>query len=221
MFYRKLAFAASLLLAAALMLSACATGGTDTPTPDAATRTPTATSTPTASEPTPTDEPTKEPAVGPSPTPTPTLIPCVPDPPPSTTTWTCLSDSREIVFSNVPGYAEVGMYVPVQGLANAKKTGFDDFIFIAGDFRFFNKDTHAPVTDFTGNPVTIRLPLTEDDQTLLHKFLNVYLVQIEPDKKNIWKPLVARPSSSVEGPAVTFQFETWGVDPPTGLGVGN
>lgn len=218
MFHRKLAMAASLLLAAALILSACAQSGTGTPSPEASTGTPT--STPTVTEPTPTDEATKEPAVGSTPTPTPTPIPCVPDPEKSTT-WICLSVGRQIVFSAVPGGTAVRMFAPAAGLSDANKTGFEDFIYIAGDFRFYNIDTQAPVTDFSGHPVTIRLPLTADDQILLHKFSNVYLVQIDPDKKNIWKPLVARPSSSVEGPTIIFQFETWGVDPPTGLGVGN
>ena len=212
MHHRKFAMVTSLLLVAAFLISACALSVT--PTPE------TPTSPPAVVESTPTTESTKEPSIEPSPTVTPLPTPCVRDPEKSTT-WICLSDGREIVFSDVPGGTAVRMFAYDQQLLKENKEGFENILFIAGDFRFYDIESQAPVTSFGGQIVNIRIPLTQNEVTTLQKYAKLYLIQIEPGQNKPWKTLAVKPSSSVEVPAVTFEFKIWGVDPPTGLGVGN
>jgi hypothetical protein len=215
MHHRKFAMVTSLLLVAAFLISACAPSVT--PTPE------TPTSPPSAVESTPTTEPTKEAPSEPTPTPTlpPQPTPCAPDQE-KPSTWVCAQNNRDIVFSAVPTNVAVFMFAYDEAqLLKADRAGFGKLLFIAGDFRFIDKGDQTPITNFTGNAVTIQIPLTPAELDMIHGYKTIYLVQIEPDKKNVWKPLVTKLATEVATPFVSFQFEVWGVDPPTGLGVGN
>ncbi len=202
MLYRKLPILVSLVLVAVIVLSACElptnpSGQKDLPTP---------TVSPLIDRPIPQE---KE--------------PCVPAGS-DAATWDCSQVGREVIFSGVPeNTAVISYHFDEEALLKADVavgvSGFSRVIFVAGDFRFVNQTTNEPVTTFA-SPVSMVLRLTDQDLGDIKSFEKIYLVQMLPDQNGVWKLLYKTPVS-LNDRIITVSLNSWGVDPPTGLGVGN
>jgi hypothetical protein len=208
MLHRKLPILVSLFLVAVIILSACVLPPTkiSTPTPSGEKVVPSPTVSPLIDRPIPPEQ-----------------EPCVPASS-DAATWDCSQVGREVIFSGVPeNTAVISYHFDEEALLKADVvvgvSGFSRVISVAGDFRFVNQTTNEPVTAFA-SPVSMVLRLTDQDLGDIKSFEKIYLVQMLPDQNGVWKLLYKIPVS-LNDRIITVFLNSWGVDPPTGLGVGN
>lgn len=208
MVHRKLPILASLFLVAVVVLSACILPPTkiSTPTPSGEKVLPSPTVSPLIDRPVPQEQEPCTPAVT------------------DAAIWDCSQVGREVIFSGVPENTAVISYHFDEGaLLKADVAvgvgGFSRVISVAGDFRFIDQTTNAPVTTFA-SPVSMVVRLTDQDLGDIKSFEKIYLVQMLPDQNGVWKLLIKTPVS-LNDRIITVSLNSWGIDPPTGLGVGN
>jgi hypothetical protein len=207
---RKSTIALSICLILIFVLSACAPGTTATPV-----------------LPTPTQKPT----------PTPMSVKHDPNKlcRQKEQTWDCnIKDTdRKILFSGVPVNIQIYNYdVNESDLLTAIPVEKFTGISIAGDIRFFDKDS---MFGDLGKEVTLQLGITSADKARLEKLgvatnrtltvNNLVPIQSILGKEGTWAAWTRLQTTSFEinkeGTEATIKFRIWGGDPPSGWGVGS
>lgn len=143
-------------------------------------------------------------------------------------TWDCSQGGeRTIIFSDVPAGVSVFSFEEFSAdyLSSRDKTGFIELVSIIGDFRFVDKNGQ-PVTEFQGKPVTLHVSITNGEAAAFGQHLKKYLVQYVPGEGAQWKPLKCHSLKIIDDQVFDYHyaeitFSAWGIDPPSGWGVGN
>jgi hypothetical protein len=150
-------------------------------------------------------------------------------------TWDCnINDSgRTIIFKGVPTKYQVYNYDVIESdlltvIPVEKFIG----ISIAGDIRFFDKDS---MFGDLGEEVTLQLGITNADKEKLagmkdakgnsYTVNNLVPIQSILGNDGKWTAWTRLQTTSFEinkeGTEATIKFRIWGGDPPSGWGVGN
>jgi hypothetical protein len=134
---------------------------------------------------------------------------------------------RTIIFSDVPTDVSVSCFDEFSAdyLFSQGKNGFIQLVSILGDFRFVDQDG-APVTQFQGKPVTLHVSITEAEAAAFKQYRKKYLVQFVPGEGAQWKPLKCHSLKIIDDQVLDYHyaeitFSAWGIDPPSGWGVGS